>query len=531
VILTEGEKKALALWRAALESNNGTGKPAFLPVAVSGVWNWRGSIGIRTNAKGERVPEKGVIPDLDRIAWDGRKTIILFDVDAATNESVRAARRELARELTRRGAEVWIADLPAASGVNGCDDYLYLFGALKLDAVLTQAQRYEWRAELIFNDKGKPRAILANAITALRSAPQWCGVLTWDEFGMQVVASREAPWGPVRAWTDQEDRRSTEWLQRAGIMVKLTEAGQAVQTVAQDHAFHPVREYLDGLEWDRIGRIDDWLTLYAGAEAVDLTRAIAARWLISGVARIYNPGCKVDCCLILEGLQGIGKSSLLRLLGGEWYTDDVAELTSKDAPLGTRGKWILEFAELDSIAKAAPSKIKAFISRATDHFRLPYGRRAGDFPRECIFAGTVNHAAYLRDETGGRRFWPVVCGRVNLDLLGRDRDQLWAEAVVRYRRGEHWWLDTPELVTAAETEQSERYDDDPWEGPIRDWLANQFDTSTPELLRVVIQKDIEHWTQHDKNRIAKILQRLKWERYRRRTTGGLEWRYRPLEAL
>jgi hypothetical protein len=258
LVITEGEKKCLSLWRAALESN-GTGKPAFLPTAIAGVWCWRGSTGIRTNAKGERVPEKGVISDFDRITWTGRKVTILFDANAATNASVQAARKELARELTRRGSEVWVAKLPPAPGINGIDDYFNLFGLTSGLEVLKQAIRYECRKELIRSDAGKVLPILANAITALRSAPEWCGVLAWDEFSMRVVVLREAPWRSQGEWTDQEDRRTTEWFQRTGILVKLTEAGQAVQTVARDHAFHPVRQYLDGLRWDGMVTCDTML--------------------------------------------------------------------------------------------------------------------------------------------------------------------------------------------------------------------------------------------------------------------------------
>jgi predicted P-loop ATPase len=258
-----------------------------------------------------------------------------------------------------------------------------------------------------------------------------------------------------------------------------------------------------------------------------LTRAVGARWLISATARIYQPGCKADCCLILEGPQGIYKSTALQVLAAEWYSDDVADLSTKDAPLGTRGKWILEFAEMDAIAKSTPSKIKAFISRLTDHFRAPYERRAKDYPRECVFAGTVNNSSYLRDETGARRFWPVVCGRINLDALRRDRDQLWAEAVARYRRGECWWLDTPDLVAAAEKEQSERYDDDPWETPIAAWLKNRLETSVPDILAGALEKEAQHWTQVDKNRVVRILQRFEWKRYRKRVGKILQWCYKP----
>jgi hypothetical protein len=142
----------LALWRAALESGNGNGRPAFLPLAVSGAWTWRGAVGIVSNSNGERIPEKGTIPDFSRIPWEGRKVTLLFDANAASNESVRAARRELARELTHRGAEVWIADLPALPGVNGIDDFLALAGLAKAMDVLRSAVRYQWRNELIHSD-------------------------------------------------------------------------------------------------------------------------------------------------------------------------------------------------------------------------------------------------------------------------------------------------------------------------------------------------------------------------------------------
>lgn len=530
VVITEGEKKALALWRMALETSDGSGKPAFLPLAISGVWNWRGVIGAKTTECGQRVPEKGVLADFDLLIWTGRRVTVLFDSNVASNESVRTARSGLARELTRRQAMVFLSNLPASPGVNGCDDFLHLFGAVKLQEVVSGALPWLWREELVVNDKGQPRAILANAITALRSAPEWSGVLAWDEFAMRVIVMRNPPWGAVEAWSDQEDRRTTEWLQRNGIMVKLTEAGQAIQTAAKECGYHPVRQYLEGLEWDGNARIDDWLVLYAGAQPTDLNRAIAARWLISAVARIFQPGCKADCVLVLEGPQGIGKSTAAETLGGPWYTDDVASLDTKDAPLGTRGKWIIEFSELDAMARSTPSRIKAFVSRATDRFRLPYDRRAGDFPRECVFVGTVNHTAYLRDETGGRRFWPVAVTRVDLAALRRDHDQLWAEAVARFRRGDRWWFDAgeTELVAAAESEQSERYDDDPWQATVATWITDRLDTSVGEILKDALHKDIEHWGQQDKSRVAKILKRLGWERYKKRQGSTFEWRYREI---
>src|ERR1019366_3969854 len=166
------------------------------------------------------------------------------------------------------------------------------------------------------------------------------------------------------------------------------------------------------------------------------------------------------------------KSTALKTIAGEWFTDEIAELGSKDAAMQTRGVWIIEIAELDSMTRADVSKIKAFMSRARDRFRPPYGRRLIESPRQCVFAGTVNQSTYLRDDTGGRRFWPIACTRIVIDDLLRDRDQVWAEAVVRYRSGSSWWLDSRELNRDAEQEQAGRYVGAPWRELIEGWLRN-----------------------------------------------------------
>jgi predicted P-loop ATPase len=200
-------------------------------------------------------------------------------------------------------------------------------------------------------------------------------------------------------------------------MVSVEVAGQAVQTAARDHHFHPVKAYLQGLRWDGVERLERWLSTYVGADDTDYARADGSRWLISAVARIFRPGAKADC-LILEGPQGIRKSTALRTIAGEYFTDGLADLGSKDAAMQTRGVWIIELSELDSHAEGAG--IKAFMSRTTDRFRPPYGMRLVESPRQCIFAGTVNHGTYLRDETGGRRFRPVVCGRIDVEGLAAE---------------------------------------------------------------------------------------------------------------
>jgi hypothetical protein len=530
LIITEGEKKCLALWRMSLEKGM-----SFLPVGLGGVWNFQGITGTETDDKGSRYPVRSPLPDLDRIEWKDRKVTILFDANASTNQDVGWARRRLASELMHRGARVLIAHLPKEEGVNGCDDYLALHGPGKLDGVLEAALPYDWRAELIRTDQNKPAACFANAVTALRWAPEWAGVLAWDEFAMLPAALRQPPWGPVVSWSDQEDRRACEWLQRNGIMVKIHDAGAAVQTVAHDQPFHPVRRYFAALKWDGTYRVETWLSAYLGVQRSKYTDAVGVKWLVSVVARVMEPGCKADHALILEGPQGIFKSTVFAVLGGEWYTDDVADLQSKDAPLGTRGKLIIEFSELDVISKAEKSRVKAFLSRATDHFRIPYEKRAGDYPRECIFAGTTNTEQWMQDETGGRRFWPARAGIIDIEKLRRDRDQLWAEAFKLYYDGVPWWMDSAELTALAEEEQAQRYDSDPWEAAVLKWCAAPLqcfrrdrpgDPETPvepftsepgcvvleEVLLHCIGKPLDRHEQRDKTRLIRILRASGWAR-------------------
>jgi predicted P-loop ATPase len=275
----------------------------------------------------------------------------------------------------------------------------------------------DWRSLLLHGksrksgERGPVLANLANAITTLRHAPEWIGVLGFNEFSLGVAAVKPTPWQdtPSNAeWTDHEDRLTADWMQHHGIMVGVETAGQAVQTVARDRPFHPVKAYIDVLQWDGTKRIDTWLSLYLGVDHSDYVSAVGARWLRSGIARIYRPGAKADCSLILDGPQGALKSTALKTLADPWFTDEIADLGTKDAALQTHGVWLIELGELGCIARVETDKVKVFMSRTTDRYRPPYGKRPIEAPRQCIFAGSVNHYVYLRDETGARRFWPVT---------------------------------------------------------------------------------------------------------------------------
>ena len=538
IIITEGEFKTLALTRLA--SWNSSGRPRFLAIGIAGVFNWRGTVGKTTGPDGQPLTIKGPIPDLDWITWKDRKVIIAFDADAATKDQVRFARAEFAQHLRRRGAIVGFYEWDLALG-KGVDDHLVAVGP---DTVIAEISKvsfagFNWREELIrsnpspANRQGHIYPVLANAITAFRHAPEWKGVLAFNEFELAPTIMRRRPGTPLaggNSWTDQEDRLAADWLQRNGILVDVNTAAQAAQTVAKDHSFHPVRQYLDSVHWDGVQRLDKWLSIYLGAEDGNYTRAVGARWLISAVARIYRPGVKADCCLILEGPQGIKKSTALQTLAGSYFTDELADLGSKDSALQTRGVWIIELSELDTLSRSEVSRIKAFMSRTTDRFRPPYGKRLIESPRQCVFAGTVNHSNYLRDDTGARRFWPVVCGLIDIAALTHDRDQLWAEAKARFDRGDPWWLETNELVSVATQEQSDRFESDPWEEVLAPWVSARISVSISEALSCCLDKPRAQWTQIDKNRIARCFRSLGWERYRERQGIALEWRYRRAES-
>ena len=243
--------------------------------------------------------------------------------------------------------------------------------------------------------------------------------------------------------------------------------------MAQENKYHPVREYLNALKWDNIERLPFWLSDFCTAEKNDYSMAVGRSWAISAVARIFEPGCQADSALIMEGRQGAGKSTAFRALGGEWFTDDMPEMHSKDAAQAAAGVWIIELSELNAISRSEASAVKAFITRRVDRYRPPYGKRQIEAQRQCVFAGTVNPdgTGYLSDSTGNRRFWPVAVGEIDNPGLENARDQIWAEAVELYKRGVQWHL-SDELAETAATEAAERQQLDPWERDVLRFISD-----------------------------------------------------------
>ena len=389
----------------------------------------------------------------------------------------------------------------------------------------------DWRDKLIRpgQDPDKPpHKILANALIALRNAYEWDGVLGFNEFAVRVEVLKRTPWGklPGEQWTDDDDRRTTDWLQSVGILVPTSIAGEAVQTVATERKFNRIYDYLSGLVWDGEKRLGSWATTYLGSDpGKEIARIFGRLWLISAVARALNPGCKADHCLILEGRQGIGKSSALRALAGDWFTDQLPDLGSKDSFIQIHGVWIVEVAELDGFSRSEASRIKQFLTATFDRFRLPYGKQASEWPRSNVFAATTNESSYLKDATGGRRFWPIQCGAIDVEGLIRDRDQLWAEAVAEYRDGARWWLTDERSVQVAEAEQAERYESDPWQGKLVAYVEGRDEVAVSDFLSH-LGKPEGQWTRADQMRVASCFRSIGWNRFNARVGTGRVWRYR-----
>jgi predicted P-loop ATPase len=387
-----------------------------------------------------------------------------------------------------------------------------------------------WRAALLVSAKSAPRSILANALIALRHAPEWQGVLAYDEFALVTMQVKPPPWlnheynWTPQQWTDRDDALTADWLQHQDIGVTVNVAATAAETVAKDHSFHPIRGYLEGLVWDGVERITNFAARYLGAEDTPYHGTVSRCLFIAAVARIMRPGCKADYVPILEGAQDKGKSTAIELLFMPWFSDDLAELGTKDAAMQVRVAWGIEIAELASMTRGEIERVKAFITRKVDRFRPSYARRVIEVPRQSIFIGSTNSDAYLKDETGGRRFWPIRCGNIDLKAIERDRNQLWAEAVRQFKAGTPWWISDTEVIGLVRDEQAARYVDDPWQEPIANFLRSQTDVSIGEVLsNLLIER--ARWTQGDQNRAARCLKVLGWERYRG-PRPSRAWRYR-----
>jgi predicted P-loop ATPase len=329
-----------------------------------------------------------------------------------------------------------------------------------------------WRNRLTCNSKGEAHSNLWNVHLCLSCDIRWEGALRFDEFSFRVIVTDSAPKGIDRGeLQDHILDRIHCWLEADFLPRISTENVQkAVHLVARANSFHPIRDYFDRLQWDGQPRLATFFAVYFQAKGPTVyLREVACMFFVAAVARIYRPGCQADYMLVLEGKQGIFKSQALRaLFGAEYFTDQMPSLDGRDASIQLRGKHCIEFAEFDRLSKHEASTVKAFVTRPVDTYRPINGRETVNVPRQCVFAATVNPTEYLTDEEN-RRFWPVRCGQIDVVAILRDRDQLWAEAVVLYRKGSSWWP-SAELLPEFQEQQEKREIENPYHARLAEWL-------------------------------------------------------------
>ena len=296
---------------------------------------------------------------------------------------------------------------------------------------------------------------------------------------------------------------------------------ETLDDIALVNAFHPVREYLDGLKWDGWKRLSSWLPHYLGSEESEYIELVGKSFFISMVARIYSPGCKQDHMMILEGPQGALKSMACGVIAGEWFSDSLPDVRdAKDCSQHLQGKWLIEVGELSAMSKAETTTLKAFITRQTERYRPSYGRREVVQPRQCVFVGTTNADCYLKDATGGRRFWPVKCGSIEVEKLRADRDQLFAEAVHLFKAGAHWWPDRDFEIKHIKPEQDARFVVDPWQEKISEFIQGRERVTVWQLARDALFIETARVAPRDSSRITEVLTAINWKRHR---SNGVTW--------
>jgi putative DNA primase/helicase len=409
-----------------------------------------------------------------------------------------------------------------------------------------KAQEHEnsWHALLSTTAKGEIKACEGNIVIALENHPAWKGILAHNDRTQQTMFMRQPPIeacvGPFpRAITDADGVQIAKWFT---IETRITMSGKqclpAAFSVGRSVIYDPFREWLESLPpWDGISRAETWLITCAGAIDCQYTREVSLRWLLQAVWRTYAPGCQADYTLILQGPQGIKKSTLLAALlpDPSYFVDHLPHVGTKDATIALQGPVIIEIAELSAFKRSESEGMKAFLTTKYDSVRLPYDKLNTVLPRRCVIAGTTNDDAYLRDATGNRRYWPVSVTSCDPACLTANREQLWAELVARFKAGDRCYLDQPTEALAV-LEQDGRYEGDLWEQKIDTWLNKEIPKGAPAINHphpagISLTQICEHalqiddtskWNRAAEMRVVAILKQRKYVRVRRVThfSGG-----------
>ena len=335
----------------------------------------------------------------------------------------------------------------------------------------------DWQTRLELDKAGNIKNTLRNLTLILENDPM-LKPLVFNQLldGMEIKG--EVPWKhPSKFWRDADDAQLISYVDTHYGTFSARNYDIAVMKVTDDRSYHPIRAFIEDLpEWDGVERVDTLLIDYLGASDTAYVRAVTRKTLCAAISRVLRPGCKFDSMLVLNGPQGVGKSTLIAKLAGEWFSDslNLGDTKDKTAAEKLQGYWILEIGELAGLKKAEVETLRSFLSRQNDIYRASFGKRATPHLRQCVFFGTTNaESGYLRDTTGNRRFWPVKtpggAAKHSWQLTNEEIQQIWAEALVYVKRGEKLYLDA-DMETLAKTEQREAMESDEREGLVRVYL-------------------------------------------------------------
>ncbi len=375
----------------------------------------------------------------------------------------------------------------------------------------------DWLSGLSVDGNGNYQKTVNNMILILQNDPALKGKIATDEFAGRGMLLGDVPWDPSaskRAWRDDDDAGLFWYLENYYHLAHQERQDKALAIVGRQNLINDVKRYLQGLSWDGRRRVDTLLSIYLGAEDSRYTRAVIRKFLCAAVARAVVGGVKFDNMSILTGPQGIGKSSLLGILGGEWFNDSLTSFEGKDAAELLQGSWIVEVGELTAMSKQETNAVKQFLSKKDDIYRAPYGKRTERHPRRCVLGGTSNNREFLKDETGNRRFWPVDVGlrpaiKSVWNELPKERDQVWAEAYWYWMLGEPLYL--PKDVEQMAVEQQEGHKED----SVKRGMILEF-------LERLVPRDWDHRSLEDRRLFLSGMPRGETELMRRERVCALE---------
>ena len=492
--ITEGAKKAACLLTQG-----------YISICLTGVWN------------GKEKKKLRAIPTLAPFLTNGRPIHLVFDADIVVKYQVQEALKYAGYLAQKQGCIVGVATWELASDNKGVDDLIVNHGLEAFEQVMDNLIPYkEWLKSL---ERQLSNSDIQAKTLDTKNLLEYVSNKYRDRLKFNELKQRIELDGVQYA----VDLSYLFLADHDHLDVSKNKAADVFKQVAIENTYHPVKNYLSVVASTASPiSLDNLSSRYFGTDN-PLYDAFLKRTLIAAVARTYEPGCKNDTALVLQGEQGLKKSTFLRVLGGDWFDDSMGDGRSKDDLMILHKCWIQEWGEIERVfSKRQAGELKAFITRQTDTFRLPYGLTALEHARSSIIVGSVNDSQFLQDPTGNRRYWviPIAVPRINIKQLKQERDGIWAAAIKAYRDGEQWWLtDEEEKLSSTNNQQFQIVDE--WESAIANYLSSRTQVSITEILTQVFDYELGKIDRSSQMRVGTILTSLGWKKVGRKQHQGL----------